>query len=228
MPVYKPTPEEIKEILKKHRAWLHGDPGAVRADLSYANLSYANLSSANLSSANLSSADLRSADLRYADLSYAYLSSADLRIADLSSADLRYANLRYANLRYANLRSADLRSADLRYADLSSADLSSADLSSANLPPPTVVLLAAWQELPDDLTAALMRLDASCHPLGPEPFEQWAKHNGPCPYEGVRIQRAANFQERKECWGLKTEPLTIYQIMDRILKLKCKGWEGAL
>ena len=95
--------EKLKEILEKHKLWLNGKDGGVRA----------NLRDADLSGANLRDADLRNANLR----------NANLRDADLRSADLRYANLRYANLRNANLRDADLRSADLRYADLRGADL---------------------------------------------------------------------------------------------------------
>ena len=81
-------PDTLKEILRKHLAWLKNEKGGEKADLSSADLRSANLRSANLRSANLRCADLRSADLRYADLSYA-----DLRSADLSYADLRSANL---------------------------------------------------------------------------------------------------------------------------------------
>lgn len=65
------TAVQLSEILAKHKAWLVGEPGGERADLSSANLSSANLRSANLSYANLSSANLSYADLRSADLSYA-------------------------------------------------------------------------------------------------------------------------------------------------------------
>ena len=54
-------------------------------------------------------------------------------------------------------------------------------------------------------------------------LETNSKERGACPYAGVRVERAANFQERKECWGLKHKKYTIYQLMDEILKLKCKG-----
>ena len=80
--------EKLKEIIKKHHAWLLDQNNGERANLSYA---------------NLSSANLRYADLSYADLSYADLRHADLRSADLRHADLRSANLRHANLRHANL-----------------------------------------------------------------------------------------------------------------------------
>jgi hypothetical protein len=106
------TPEELKEILVKHKMWLLNQDGGERANLSSADLSYADLRYANLSSADLSYADLRYANLSSADLSYANLSSADLSYANLSYADLSYADLSSADLSYANLSSADLR--DLR------------------------------------------------------------------------------------------------------------------
>ena len=93
MELHKITKEALKEILKKHLAWLNDEPDGEKANLSYADLSSADLSSANLHSANLHSANLHSANLSYADLSYADLSS-----ADLSSANLSYANLRSADL----------------------------------------------------------------------------------------------------------------------------------
>jgi Family of unknown function (DUF5758)/Pentapeptide repeats (8 copies) len=108
----------IEETLKKHKLWLEGKEGGVRADLSDANLSGANLSDANLSGANLSDANLSGANL----------SGADLYRADLSSADLSYANLSYANLSGANLSYANLSGANLSYAYLSDANLSGAKL----------------------------------------------------------------------------------------------------
>ena len=89
---------DLKEIFKKHAAWLNNEAGCERANLRYADLRYA---------------DLRGADLRYADLCYADLRGADLRGADLRGADLRGADLRSADLRGADLRDADLRDADL-------------------------------------------------------------------------------------------------------------------
>lgn len=73
------TPEELAEVLEKHRLWLDDEEGGEQADLSGANLiganlSGANLSGADLSGANLRDADLRDANLRDADLSGAYLS----------------------------------------------------------------------------------------------------------------------------------------------------------
>jgi hypothetical protein len=157
------------------------------------------------------------ANLRSADLSSADLSSADLSSADLSSADLRYANLHSANLRSANLSSADLRSADLRSADLSYANLHSANLRSANLPSPTMVLLSTWGAVEAKLTADLMMYDASCHP-DQTAFDKWA-NGGPCPYSDVKIQRACNFQERKELWG-KGKFRKPYTLMLRLFKEK--------
>ena len=82
------SPDELKDILEKHKTWLSDPSKGAKA-----NLRSADLRSADLSSADLRSADLSSADLRYADLSYADLRSADLSYADLSSANLRSADL---------------------------------------------------------------------------------------------------------------------------------------
>jgi len=118
------------------------------------------------------------------------------------------ANLREANLRGANLSGADLSRADLSRADLIEANLSRANLSGANLRganlsgadlsciPAPLVLLAHWGELPDALTLDLMRYDAANHPH-PERFLRWAD-DGPCPYSGLSLARAANFTERRE------------------------------
>jgi hypothetical protein len=122
------TADELAGILAKHLAWLRGESGGERANLSSADLRSADLRLADLRLANLSSADLSSADLRLANLSSADLSSADLRSADLRLADLRLADLRLANLSSADLRSANLSLAKLRSADLRLANLSSADL----------------------------------------------------------------------------------------------------
>ncbi len=189
------------------------------ADLRSADLRSANLSGADLSGADLSGADLRSADLRSANLSGADLSGADLSGADLSGADLSGADLSGANLSGADLSGANLPGADLRSANLSGANLSGADLSGANLPAPTMLLLAIWGSLSDELTADLMLLDASAHP-DPEAFQKWAD-GGKCPYTGVKVQRIANFTENRKLWG-KGKPDTIYNLMVRILKEKTK------
>ncbi len=97
------TETEIKDVLGKHRMWLRGEKGGVRADLRGADLSGADLRGANLSGADLRGADLRGADLSGANLSGAYLSGADLSGADLSGAYLSGADLRGANLSGANL-----------------------------------------------------------------------------------------------------------------------------
>jgi hypothetical protein len=99
------------------------------------------------------------------------------------------------------------------------ANLQSADLQSADLPAPTLVLLASWGALSDELTADLMLLDASAHP-DTAAFDAWAT-GGSCPYQGVKVQRIANFTENKTLWG-KGKADTIYNLMVRILKEKTK------
>ena len=92
------TPEELKQILEDHKAWLAGKSKGKRANLRGANLRNADLGGANLSDADLGNADLYGANLRGADLGGANLSDADLGNANLSDANLRGADLYGANL----------------------------------------------------------------------------------------------------------------------------------
>jgi hypothetical protein len=112
----------------------------------------------------------------------------------------------FANLTLTNLRQADLRGADLR-----GAIMWWADLRGARLPPPTDVLQAWWGPLSDDLTLDLMRYDAWCHP-NPGAFDAWAA-GGPCPYNDVGVERAANFRESKPLWSPGSPSRGPYQLM---------------
>ena len=69
---------ELKEILRKHLAWLNGKCGGERADLCDANLRGANLCGANLCDADLRGANLCDANLRGANLRGANLCGANL------------------------------------------------------------------------------------------------------------------------------------------------------
>ena len=77
---------KLKEILEKHKKWLHDGDGGIRAYLRGADLNCADLSCVNLSGADLSCANLSGADLSCANLSCADLSGADLSCANLSGA----------------------------------------------------------------------------------------------------------------------------------------------
>lgn len=133
----------------------------------------------------------------------------------------RRAYLGGAYLRGVDLIGAILGGAILGGADLRGADLSGADLGGCKLPSPTVVLLAAWGTLAADLTLDLMRYDASCHP-DPEAFDRWAAGGG-CPYDGVMVERAAVFSERRDLWspGPSKRP---YDLMVAVLAEKCPAW----
>src|SRR3990170_153136 len=189
-----------------------------------ADLRGADLSEANLSRANLSQADLHGANLSQADLSWADLSWADLSWADLNRADLNRANLSWANLSRANLSWANLSWANLSWANLSRANLSRAKIKETIWPSPPMVLLASWGMVSDKLTIDLMRYDASNHPY-PEWFGEWALRAGACPYDGAKIQRSANFDERRSLitstfLGLPFR--SAYDLMQALLKECCK------
>ena len=167
--------------------------------------------------------DLREASLWGANLREANLRGADLREADLREANLWGANLWGADLREANLRWADLQRADLRWANLQRADLRWADLQGADLPAPTMILLADWGDLPDEITLALMRLDCSAHPVGKRAFDEWAS-GGVCPYSDCRFQRVASFNEKSSLWSYGRPP-SIWKCCKMVLDRCCPGWD---
>ena len=76
MALYKPTPEELAEILAKHKRWLEESKGWSEDDK--ADLTRANLAGANLAGADLSWADLTRANLAGANLTRANLAGANL------------------------------------------------------------------------------------------------------------------------------------------------------
>ena len=108
----------------------------------------------------------------------------------------------------------------------SGADLCGANLEEAKFPAPTVVLLANWGEVSDQLCADLMIFDASCHPE-PTKFDVWA-NGGECPYNGVQVERAAQFSEKKNLWNSKVGVVCRpYDLMVRLLTEKCPVWSEA-
>jgi hypothetical protein len=174
---------------------------------------------------SLRGADLTGADLRGANLTGVSLREADLRGADLTWADLRGADLREADLTGADLTWADLRGAKLTGVSLTWADLTGADLRGANLRGvicPTMVLLAYWGELSDELTIELMRYDAYNCPDGEAQFTKWAQ-GGPCPYNGTGVTRCANFKEKRELWS-PGPALSAYELMVMLFKEKNIKW----
>ena len=154
---------------------------------------------ASLYCVNLSNVQLYDVDLSDADLSYANFYRANLSNADLRGANLYGASLENTNLEHANLKGANLKGAYLRNVNIKGACLHGANLSDTYLPPPTEMLLAAWDHLSDELTADLMNYDAACH-CDPTAFDRWA-NGGDCPYMGVLFRRAANFPEKKHLWN---------------------------
>ena len=75
---------ELNEILRKHKLWLDGDEGGVKADLREANLVGAKLNLSNLTMTN----SLR-ANFELANLSSAKLVGANLRLANFCGADFK-------------------------------------------------------------------------------------------------------------------------------------------
>src|SRR6516165_7700568 len=121
---WKPTNEELQQVISDHKAWLGKDARERENDLK---------GKANLYNADLSGAELNHANLSRAKLNNANLSKAELNNADLSSAGLNHANLAGAKLNNANLAWAELNNADLSKAELNHAKLIGTKLNNANL-----------------------------------------------------------------------------------------------
>ena len=113
----------------------------------------------------------------------------------------------------------NLYGANLSGASLYGADLRSANLSGAKFPSPTMLLLASWGEVSDQLCIDLMRYDASNHP-NPTKFDEWVKTFN-CPYYSCTWQRAANFVEKMELWSAGPAP-TALELATRLISEKCK------
>ena len=125
--------DELNEILRLHEAWLAGEDGGERAELSGADLHHARLQDADLQGAVLQHAILRNSDLQGADLQHAILGDSDLQGAILQHAILHDVDFRRADLRGADLQHSDLWGADLQNAILGDSDLQGADLRGADL-----------------------------------------------------------------------------------------------
>ena len=190
-----------KELIKRYN---DGDRDFSGADLIGSDLSGAKLTWATLTGANLRGASFSGSDLTGATLTGATLTGSTLIWTNFSGSYLSWATLIRANLIEATLTGSTLIGAEIK---------------DVKWPSPTMVLLAAWGKVSDDLTRDLMRLEAACHP-NPAAFDRWVDGGGPCPYDDVNVQRAANFAERKECWK-PGRPPKIYNLMCRVLEEKC-------
>jgi uncharacterized protein YjbI with pentapeptide repeats len=123
----------LQAILAQHTAWLNGQKGGKRADLSGWNIAAlrvdmngVDLSRAILTGATLNSTDFRGAKFTGAKLNNTVMYDADLSDADLSGADLRNANLMGANLRRSNLQNVNATKAKFDGAAMIDADITGA------------------------------------------------------------------------------------------------------
>ena len=167
-------------------------------------------------------------DLSNRNLEYIDFSCSILRYCVFDGSNLRKADFDNACLNDASFVEADLREADLCSVSCNEANFRRADLRGARLPSPTVLLLAAWENLSRKTTLALMRLDCSglMHKNATKFFNRWGKGRG-CPYyevDYIRFGRVASFNERRNVWKAGPPP-SIRACMTMVLDECCPGWD---
>ena len=169
------------------------------ASLDGASLDRASLNGASLVRASLDDASLVRASLDGASLVRASLDGARLDGASLVRASLDGASLVRARLDGARLDDARLDGASLDGARLDDARLDGARLDGSTLPAPTVILLAHWGEVSEQLCADLMEYDCWVH--GDRfAFDVYGAAPDKCPFSGHLETRAANFKEHASVW----------------------------
>ena len=127
------------------------------------------------------------------------LYGASLDGARLDGASLVRASLVRASLDGASLDGARLDGASLDGASLVLASLDGASLDGSTLPAPTVILLARWGEVSEQLCADLMEYDCWVH--GDRfAFDVYGAAPDKCPFSGHLETRAANFKEHASVW----------------------------
>ena len=143
--------------------------------------------------------NLHRASLVGARLDGARLDGARLDGASLVCARLAGASLDGASLDGASLAGARLDGASLDGASLVLASLDGASLDGSTLPAPTVILLAHWGEVSEQLCADLMEYDCWVH--GDRfAFDVYGAAPDQCPFSRHLETRAANFKEHASVW----------------------------
>jgi hypothetical protein len=130
----------------------------------------------------------------------ASLDGASLVRARLDGASLDGARLDGARLDGASLDGARLVCASLDGARLDGASLVCARLDGASLPSPTVMLLAYWGAVSEQLCADLMEYDCWAHG-DRSAFDAYGKNPNICPFSCHLEERAARFTESAEIWN---------------------------
>ena len=191
------------------------------ANMARANMAGAYMARANMAGAYMEGAYMAGACMARANMEGAHMEGACMAGAYMEGANMEGAYMAGANMARANMEGANMARAYMAGAHMEGAHMEGANMEGANLPSPTVVLLASWGVVSNELCADLMLWDASNHP-DPAKFDVWA-NGGDCPYRGVKVQRAANFSESRALWG-KGEMCRPYDLMVRVLAEKCPDW----
>lgn len=241
------TQTQLDARIRQHEKWLVGKRGGKRLRLYRFDLRGLGVIDADLSMAYFDNCDLRSASFSGSILKEARIWHSNARNAQfdcVKAPDIEFtecnlvrasfcgAHMMGAGFDESNLYGAYLDKVDLRGADLEAvcslkyARLEKSDLRGAKLPSPTEMLLVNWGRVSDSLTRQLMQYDAANHP-DPKRFDTWAEgadYINPCPYNHIKVGRAANFSEKASLWvpNSRARVRSAYELMVSLIKEKCR------
>lgn len=127
-------------------------------------------------------------------------------------------------LRNASFRGSIFTSCNLAHCDFTNTILKNINFIDCWLPSPTMLLLANWEAVSEELTVDLMNYDAACHP-NPRRFAIWAGKGTilserVCPYSGYQIHRACTFSQNPKSYNPKRELQRPIDLLTRLFKEK--------
>lgn len=225
---------EFDDIMSDHAKWLYNRSEGKRACFYDFDLSKMSFSNERLVQVDFTGADLTHCVFKSTDLSCSSFKFAKLDGCKILNSTLLESNFAYATMTNAVLKTCDFHSSNLSNANLSDSDLENSDLwncvfngtylTNCNLKgvrigSPTMILLANWGELSDELTTLAMAYDASCH-QDKKSFEDWSKW-GSCPYKTTNYDRACKFVESRQLWNSEIKVPGAFELMIKIIREKC-------
>lgn len=225
---------QFNDIICEHSEWLYDKSKGKKACFQNCDLSGMQFVGDRLVEIDFSNADLTDCVFDWSNLNRSCFYASRLIRSKFLSCMLTEANFAYAGMRETNLKHCDLTGSNFNYTDLWSSNLEDShlvncsfigsnllecNLKNTKLGSPTLLLLADWGELSDELTKLAMAFDASCH-HNKTLFDAWSE-SGRCPYMSCSYERACKFKEKRYLWDAEIKAPGALELMIKIIQEKC-------